>query len=362
MSSDVEKIIEKTLKQIFLNYDQERLTVINALMSNVDILLNNSEAWFGEDSPDEYKRVTKSLLKLSNFLVGNRNNYEVMTSVSEKSSIILKPVIEIIIRELMDILDYSEISVKTLLSDDETKIITSGTILKESIYNIFFSLYPFMKDDSKCDISISKDNFNITVDFDFKNLNEFFPGSAELKKRLFTYVHNGEEKIGIGIDSAVNSLRNTGAVIKIQALNRTAVFSLTVQFPSIEFYDHISEIRNSEKVMLDKKNDGTILAVIEDPMMHLLLDDFVEENGLVLQVINLIELNGVKDFSAFNAVIFDYSLEIFNYPDIIENLSKSKMKLILIHGKNDSRAEGEFFSSFNKLMKPFNIDDIVKLL
>jgi hypothetical protein len=259
----------------------------------------------------------------------------------------------------MEILDYGTLTVSADFAGDDPFILTSEQVLKESVYNIFFSLYPFMNKDSSCDIILRKDNYNVSAYFHFKKLKESFPGHGEIKKRLFSYKQNNEEKIGIGIDSAINSLRNIGSVVKVDSLSIPTLFSMNVKFSTTDFMDQIERIRevNSGKIL--KRDRGTVLAVINDPMMRLLLSDVISENGYKLNIVSVDEFIELKDMAEYKNIIFDFSIELFSAGSFIEKINNHNYNLILIHGENDAQADDGMFSSFRKFRKPFNIDDII---
>jgi hypothetical protein len=359
MSIDYDSIIKKSLEQIFHNIDQERTTVMNAVTGNVDILMNKSGEWFGDNVPEEYQRVIRSLLTLTAFLVEKRKNSHDLSIIKIEDQIQLSVVIRNIVRELMEILDYGTLTVSADFTGDDPFILTSEEVLKESVYNIFFSLYPFMNKDSSCDIILRKDNYNVSAYFHFKKLKESFPGHGEIKKRLFSYKQNNEEKIGIGIDSAINSLRNIGSVVKVDSLSIPTLFSMNVKFSTTDFMDQIERIRevNSGKIL--KRDRGTVLAVINDPMMRLLLSDVISENGYKLNIVSVDEFIELKDMAEYKNIIFDFSIELFSAGSFIEKINNHNYNLILIHGENDAQADDGMFSSFRKFRKPFNIDDII---
>lgn len=359
MSIDYDSIIRKSLEQIFHNMDQERTTVMNAVTGNVDILMNKSGEWFGDNVPEEYQRVIRSLFTLTAFLVEKRKNSHDLSIIKIEDQIKLSQVIRQIVRELMEILNYGTLTVTADYSDEEPFILTSEQVLKESVYNIFFSLYPFMNKDSSCDIVLKKDNYNVSAYFHFKKLKESFPGHSEIKKRLFSYKQNNEEKIGIGIDSAVSSLRTIGSIVKVDSLSIPAIFSMNVMFPTRDFMDQIERIRelNSGKVI--KSDRGNVLAVVNDPMMRLLLNDVISENGFKLTIMSVDEFKELNDPAEYKNIIFDFCTELFSARMDIKRILKMNYNLILIHGENDTQAGDEIFKSFRKFRKPFNVDDII---
>ena len=359
MSIDYDSIIKKSLEQIFHNIDQERSTVVNAVTGNVDILMKKSDEWFGKDVPEEYLRVIRSLFTLSTFLVEKRRNDDELSIIKVQDKIRLSAVIKQIIRELMEILDYGALNVTADFENEEPFILTSEQVFKESIYSIFFSLYPFMKKDSSCDIKLKNDNYNIIAQFNFKRLTESFPGHSEIKKRIFSYNQNNQEKIGIGIDSAINTLRSIGSIVKTDSLSISTLFSMSITFPTLDFMsqvEKIREVKNSKIITFEK---GIVLAVVNDPMMRLLLSDLIGENGYSLNIVSVDDFKNMTDLSQYRTIILDLCSELYSAADLIKMIKPDDFTLILIHGAKDEAADDNIFSSFRKFQKPFNIDDII---
>ena len=359
MSIDYDSIIKKSLEQIFHSIDQERTTVVNAVTSNVDILMKKSEEWFGRDVPEEYLRVIRSLFTLSTFLVEKRRHYDELSIIKVQDKIRLSVVIKQIIRELMEILDYGGLNISDDFNGEEPFIQTSEQVLKESIYSIFFSLYPFMTKDSYCDIKLKKDSYNIVAEFNFKKLTDSFPGNSEIKKRIFSYNQNNQEKIGIGIDSAISTLRTIGSIVKTDSLSISKLFSMSITFPTLDFINQVEKIRelNSSKIITLEK--GLILSIINDPMMRLLLNDLITDNGYSLNIVSVEEFKTLTSLSQYKTLIFDLCSELYSAAELIKKIQPHDYTLILIHGARDADAEDEIFSSFRKFQKPFNIDDII---
>jgi len=318
--------------------------------------------WFGPDVPEEYLRVIRSLFTLSTFLVEKRRLDDELSIIKVNDKIRLSVVIKQIIRELMEILDYGALNISADFDGEEPFIQTSEQVFKESIYSIFFSLYPFMTKDSYCDIKLKKESYNIVAEFNFKKLTESFPGNSEIKKRVFSYMLNNHEKIGIGIDSAINTLRSIGSIVKTDFLSISTLFSMSITFPTLDFINQVEKIRelNSSKIVAMEK--GIILAIVNDPMMRLLLHDLMTENGYSLNIVSVEDFKTVTDLSQYKILIFDLCREVYSAAELIRKINPQNYNLILIHGAKDSDAEDEIFSSFRKLQKPFNIDDIIEYI
>jgi hypothetical protein len=137
---------------------------------------------------------------------------------------------------------------------------------------------------------------------------------------------------------------------------------MNVIFPTTDFMDQIERIRevNSGKIL--KRDRGTILAVINDPMMRLLLSDVISDNGYKLNIVSVDEFKDMENPEVLGDcknIIFDFSSELFSAVRFIEKIINLNYNLILIYGEKDTLADDKIFISFRKLKKPFNVDDII---
>ncbi len=361
MKPDINTILKKHIDHIFLNLDQERMTIINALMGNVDILIENSEKWFGEKNPDEYNRVVRSLFTLANFLVENKKDFNDIFYISEKSKIDITAFFQLTIRELICILDYSEYNIINKFDKEILFVYTSENVLKESLYNIFFSLYPFMKDNSSCSITIEEDNFNIISTITFNNLTENFPGPDIIKKRLYSYKINEEEKINIGLEPAISSLRSIGSIVKINNINPKNSQTLSIKFPRVELYEKLQ--MNKELHVPSVVKNETVCTIIDDPMMKLLIEDILHENGYSIKSINITDIgNLINTEHDFSALILEFNSDILNETKILNELTGNGKKIVMIYGEKDNIGILKDLKDINNFQKPFYIENIIQIL
>jgi|GEM_PF-990297 len=361
MESDLNKILKKHLDKIFVTLDQERMTVINAIMGNIDILIENSEKWFGEDNPDEFNRVVRSLFTVANFLVENQKDFDDILSVTEKKKINIESFFELIMKGLISILNYSEYKITSKLDDDSLNVFTSENVLKESVYNIFFSLYPFMKDNSHCEILIENDHFNVIVTLNFYNLTSGFPGPDIIKKRLFTYAANGEEKINIGVEPAMSSLRSIGSIVKVNDLNHEDEFTISIKFPRVELFKTLQQ--NKALSVDDKAKDEIICLSFDDPMMKLLIEDAVRDSGYFIKSLKISEiLENIESCSNITGVILEYIDGMNDNDDFFQFLFDKGIKVIMIYGESINIDEFTFSKNTHNIQKPFYIENIIQIL
>ena len=263
---DIEQIIKKIVDKNFSTYEQERLTVLNALLGNIDILMNKADEWFEQAIPEEYSRVIRSLFSLSAFLLEKKHSNFEVSKIEKYQEICIHQFLTQFVNELENILDLGEMNISTADDQNELLIRTSEVILRDAFYNIFFSIYPFMKKDSSCVINLSENKLNISIDFVFQKLTSIFPGASEIKKNIYAYRHGELDKVGIGIDSAIVSLRSAGAIVRINELPFNDRFSLSIMFPALEFYKGIEHVRGNNLKTDITRYSGEIVMEINDPL------------------------------------------------------------------------------------------------
>ncbi len=355
---DIENIIRKIVDRNFSTYEQERLTVLNALMGNIDILMNSADEWFGEKIPEEYSRVIRSLFSLSAFLLEKKQNSLEVSRIDKYQEICIYSFLKQFVSELKNILDFGDMHIIASEEDQEMLVRTSSSILRESFYNIFFSVYPFMKTNSSCRISLVKSRLNISIEFSFDKLSPAFPGVSEIKKNVYTYRQGDFDKIGIGIDSAIVSLRSSGAIVRVNELPYKDRFSLTVMFPALDFYTGLERIRRDNSTTEVHIHEGDIILFISDPFMKLFLTDALHECGY--NVLSIVPGDPVVNASGmiFKAMIIEYSKETASE---IENFAGAGLAValkIIICNQNDSINE-QFLADTVKIIKPFNIEELI---
>lgn len=355
---DIENIIRKIVDKNFSTYEQERLTVLNALLGNIDILMNRADGWFGKNIPEEYSRVIRSLFSLSAFLLEKKHSSFEVSKVEKYQEISIHTFLTQFVNELRNILDFGEMNISTTDDKHELIIRTSEIILRDAFYNIFFSVYPFMKQDSSCLINLTENSLNIAVEFIFEKLSPSFPGATEIKKNIYSYRHGELDKIGIGIDSAIVSLRSAGAIVRINELPFKDRFSLSIMFPALDFYTGLEHVRGSDSKTDSSRYAGEIIVQISDPFMKLFISDTLHEYGYsVIPVSSTAQsLNTV--YGSIKALIIEHDDEITGQIEtLITAYPYSFKKLIICNEKDEINKP--LLDGFTKVIKPFNIEELI---
>jgi len=355
---DIEELIKKIVDKNFSIYEQERFTVLNALMGNIDILMNRTEEWFGRDIPEEFSRVIRSLFSLSAFLLEKRNSSFEISKIKNLHEFNIHDFLSQFVNELKNILDLGEMKIISDNEKNEFIIRSSEYILREAFYNIFFSIYPFMQHDSSCVIRLDENKINIAVEFIFDKLSKSFPGPSEIKKNIYTYSQGKEDKIGIGIDSAIISLRNAGVILKTNELISKEKFSLTIMFPALDFYTDIEHVRAGNKNNNSIIYGGEIFLNINDPFMKLVITDTLHELGYSITYFSSSDFNAAGLTDIVKAIVIDYNNDNQELIKKLENISKKDLKIIIICNENDI-IDNPFLKYFMLIIKPFNVEDLI---
>jgi hypothetical protein len=355
---DIENIIKKIVDKNFSTYEQERLTVLNALLGNIDILMNRADGWFGTSIPEEYSRVIRSLFSLSAFLLEKKHSSFEVSRIDKYQEINIQQFLTQFVNELKNIIDLGEMNITSTGTGSELLIRTSEVILRDAFYNIFFSIYPFMENNSSCLINLSENRLNISIEFIFKKLSNTFPGATEIKKNIYTYRHGDLDKIGIGIDSAIVSLRSAGAIVRINELPFKDRFSLTIMFPPLEFYKGLEHIRGSSLNIDSVKYEGEILINITDPFMKLFISDTLHECGYNVTPVSDYDfhINAVQ--GSIKAFIMEFDNAFPEQAEDIIAVDKPDYKKIIICSENDIINNPQKHS-FIRIIKPFNIEELI---
>ncbi len=353
---DIESIIKKIVDKNFSIYEQERLTVLNALLGNLDILMNKSDQWFGKSVPEEYSRVIRSLFSLSAFLLEKKNQGLELSKIEKYHDISIYDFLNQFVNELKYILDLGEMKISSVDNKEALLIRSSEVLLRDAFYNIFFSVYPFMKKDSSCLINLVESRLNISVEFFFENLSPVFPGASEIKKNIYSYRQGNIDKIGIGIDSAIVNLRNAGVIIRLNELQFKDSFSMTLMFPALDFYSGLEHVRGADIKPDNQIYSGDILLQINDPFLKLFITDTLHEHGYSITSISSDDVLVNPPSESLKALVIEYNEETIG---LIANNNISTLKKIMICNGNELNNKPGL-ETFVRIYKPFNIEELIE--
>lgn len=350
---DIESLIKKIVDRNFSTYEQERITLLNAILGNIDILISKTEEWFGKNIPDEYIKVIRSLFYLSSYILEKRHSSLTPVKIEKKQDIDIVRLLHEYAKAFETIMGNVIFTISTPGSNFNEKIFFSESVLKEAFFNIFFSLYPFMQNESRCNIHIYSQNLNIVVELFFVNLCSYFPGTSEIKKNLFNYKYGEYERIGIGIDMAISSLKAGGASVRISEIPSEGTCHIALTFPTTTFYSAIEEIKLSQTTSRDTST-GKILISMEDNFMRMFLSDIFKERGYTVCEINLSNIASEIQNRLAKALIIEYS----NFSaEIWSVLEQSSHRVIILCSEKDY-IDNSISERFIVIRKPFSMEEI----
>ncbi len=360
----IDEAVLEAVKKFTAEIEQRRIIFQSVLNENIDILLHNSEKWFGEETPVDYRKVLHSLFALANSFMLEEYEHNVKPGDIEKSRFDVNNLINDLIREFKSTFKFGNFNRETD-GKGEYETLTSRERVRSALYNILISLYPFFEDSSGCEIKVGKEYSNIITMISFTGLSESFPGAAKIQRIFFPYLTGGRYSIGIGIYSAITGLKDAGAQVSIPGLNDPGNFKIIISFPTLEFLDSLDDVRSAE-IFIDrrKSKSGQILIASSDFILEMVMTEFLAENGYSIKKADLSNNDTLKNPDTYKALVID--LEHLNRIriDIDECLEKSSgfKRVIVINGSDDKIAEKLLAAGCIVIKKPIEVDEIIKNL
>ena len=71
---DIEKLINTSLRRLTEEEELVRVAIVEILHNSMDVLVNNSFNWFGDEVPQEFKNVLRSLFSISTTFLDKEYN------------------------------------------------------------------------------------------------------------------------------------------------------------------------------------------------------------------------------------------------------------------------------------------------
>ncbi len=364
LKKKIGEAVEESVRKFTAEIEQRRIIFQSVLNENIDILLHNSENWFGRETPEEYKKVLHSLFALANSFMLEEYDYESKPGDTGKNRFELT---ELILDLFSDFKSTFKFGNYDLERDKNVKheILAPREQVRKAFYNILISLYPFFRDSSLCEIKIRREYSNIITELSFNNLTDSFPGAVKMQRIFFPYITGKRYSIGIGIYSAITGLKDAGAQVYIPNLNETGNFKTTVSFPTIEFLNSLNEVR-SQEILHDrrKSKSGEILISSSDFILEMVLTEFLTENGYSINRTDLSNIETLENPHFYKAFIIDIEHIVIKKMEIKEfiELSSGFKQNIIIYGSNDEISEELLNSGCMVMKKPIEVEEIIRIL
>ncbi len=358
---DIEEIINNTLTRMRQEQELRRVALLELLYKNIDLLIDNASAWFGNDVPGDYKNIVRSLMVVSTSFLSDDYDFRSMVFDDPFEEIEVNVLINEVVRETSS-LDRNK---KIILSfdRDHSTVMTSRKKLRNSLITIILAFMVFMDEHSGCDVTVAEDKSSVTINIRFGGLLPSFPGIDRMQKAFFPYLSGREYRMGIGIDFALYTLRNIGAIVKVfsTGYGNTGT-GITITFPTMEFHNLMNEIRINESLQTAKTGEGLVLLVTDDLILEMLIGEMLHENGYRIKKTDIASLDKQREEDC-KAVIAD--LATLHRKRVASSSFREWAggcsRVILIHGADvpvgDYLAEGVI-----PLIKPFDLDRIVNAL
>ncbi len=364
LKKKIGEAVEESVRKFTAEIEQRRIIFQSVLNENIDILLHNSENWFGKETPEEYKKVLHSLFALANSFMLEEYDYELKPGDTGKTRFRLK---ELILDLFSDFKSTFKFGNYHLEEDKNEKhdILAPREQVRKAFYNILISLYPFFQDTSLCKIKIRREYSSIITEISFHNLSESFPGAVKMQRIFFPYITGKRYSIGIGIYSAITGLKDAGAQVNIPDLNETGSFKITISFPTMEFLNSLNDVR-SQEILRDRRRNksGEILISSSDFILEMVLTEFLTENGYIINRMDLSNIETLENPHFYKAYIIDIEYLVKRKIEIREFIELSSgFKLnIIIYGSDDQIADDLINSGCIVIKKPIEVEEIIRIL
>lgn len=360
----IEEAVLESVKKFTAEIEQRRIIFQSVLNENIDILLYNCEKWFGEQIPVDYRKVLHSLFALANSFMLEEYEHDFNPGDIEKSRFDVNSVIIDLLSEFTATFQFGNFNRETDGNHDYITL-TSRERVRNALYNILLSLYPFFEDSSVCDIKVGKEHSNIIVVFSFAHLSKSFPGALKIQRIFFPYLTGSRYSIGIGIYSAITGLKDAGGQVKIPNLNDAGNFRIIISFPTIEFLSSLEDVRATE-ILLDrrKRKSGQILMASSDLILEMVMTEFLSKNGYVIKKADLSKNDTLKNPDSYKALMIDgehLKRKNISIDECIEKSSSFKL-VIVIRGSDEEIADRLFDAGWIVMKKPIEVDEIIKKL
>lgn len=355
----IEQIINQSIKRLKDEYELLNTTMLNALHQNIDILINNAEKWFGTDTPAEFRGVLNSLMTIAYLYFQEKG--EVASSAVEPHYEEFRPDVFLnsVVTDMEAIMRLKNVRVDFQITDSTIR--TSRKILRDSLYNIFLSISQFMNDGSSTVIELRDESSRMRLILSFKGLNNYLPDVSKLSKVFYSYFDGFEYHINVGINVAMENLRNIGVIVKVSSDPGANSLHFNLSIPTTHFLETVNGIRKEHETVQEAPRGEDIGLCFEDIIIEMVIRETLVENGYSPIRLNINDLRDGK--VSCKKVVSD--CESFAQAMLTDNdlreISARLDRLVIIYGDRDCvpsiEAEGVVL-----IQKPFDVDTITSKL
>lgn len=223
MSVDIDNLIKQALKKMTEQQALRRITLLNILHINIDILIQNASEWFGDEIPEGFRQVINSMMALTTSFLEGEVDFDDMLFEQSPEVVDVATVLNSISNEMNTLFGFADSRI-SIEAENNFQLIAPRKNLTRELYHILLAVTPFMEEESRCRINVSENYSNVVISLEFYDLNDKFPGTTSLKKAFYTYQTGESAKVGMGINAAITSLKEMGAQVSVKYLQGGIIF------------------------------------------------------------------------------------------------------------------------------------------
>jgi len=363
MAINIEQVIQNSIKRYTEDETLKRVTLLNILHLNIDILLLKMHDWFGDDIPDEYKKVINSLTTLTTSFLEEDLKIEDIIIENKVEKVHLATLINDVSTEFNRLFGFGDSKI-SFEADDNYYLIAPRKELTRALYGILLSSYSFMGNATECSIKVLENPSNVVIEIVFSDLIDSFPGVDRIQKVFFSYKYDENKRIGVGVHSSISKLKELGANVKIKNLQGGNSFKITILFPSINFLKTIDEVRSRQVLegAIEKKS-GNIILMVEDYIVEMVLAERFKDTGYNILRCDATKLKNYKDLKDLKGIIIDFSYiqNNFNNLDDFLKIIPDYKKLLILYSEEDNEKDivTKKIKGLITLKKPIEVEKII---
>ncbi len=358
-SGDIEKIINLSIKRLKDEYELLNTTTLNALHRNIDILIQNSERWFGKDVPEEFRGVLNSLMTVTYLYYQEKGDLGASVADPAYEEFKPGPFLNGVIDDMESILKIRNITVD--IQTNQASIRSSKKLLRDSLNNIFLSMSQFMNESSTTVIELREEPSRVLMAMRFSGLNEHLPDAGKLSRVFYSYFDGNDYRINVGLNVALENLRNIGISVKLGGNQRAGDLTVDLSIPTTCFLETIDSIRKSYTSPGMEPRGVEVGLCFEDIILEMVIRETLLEHGFTPVRTNLNDLLEGKDSRRLLVADGQSLARSMMLTSDLCDLADRVDRLVVIHGADDVVPETGS-DSIVYIMKPFNVDAVIDLL
>ncbi len=360
---DLDRVIKQALKKLTEQQALRRMTLMNILHINIDMLINNAFHWFDGEIPEEFQQVINSLMTLTTSFLEEEVNFESMVSEKTPEVVDVATVLTSISNEMNTLFGFADSRI-SIEAEDNFQLMAPPKELARELYHILLAMTPFMEEESRCRMEVTENYSNVIISFSFFDLRENFPGTASIRKAFYSYQTGESRKVGMGLNTTINALRDMGARVDVRFLQGGNSIIVEVAFPSLSFMETVREIREENRGDEDALPGGEeIIIVVQDRIIEMLLDEIFRKKGFIVSRMTLEKLKENSWSPGLKGIVIDCDYISRGYGggnDFFKEWGDVEKVIILYEEKDEHCLTNFRKKGVTVLKKPIEVDTIVK--